>query len=61
MRALALYAGLATAVLGRHIYLSTGCLHGNHDYCQASTGAVGGKRPAECKFDRAGCICRCHR
>lgn len=43
-----------------HRYLSTGCLHGRHDYCQAMTGHAGAKRPAECKFCAARCICACH-
>ncbi|MBB1252901.1 hypothetical protein H3146_05905 [Streptomyces sp. OF3] len=49
---------------GRHVYLSTGCLHGRHDYCQAMTGANGQKRPGQCKFaDEHGCtpcVCPCH-
>lgn len=44
-----------------HEYLSTGCLHGDHAYCQGTTGAVGAKRPAECKFCGAPCICDCHK
>lgn len=44
-----------------HDYLSTGCLHGRHDYCQAPTGAVGVKAPAKCKFCNAQCKCTCHR
>lgn len=43
-----------------HVYLSTGCLHDNHDYCKSMTGAAGGKRPGECKFCHAKCICPCH-
>lgn len=43
-----------------HRYLSTGCLHGEHDYCKGETGAVGAKQPAECKFCEAPCICGCH-
>lgn len=43
---------------GAHVYLSTGCLHGKHGYCQ-STGE-GRKVPAECKFCAAPCICPCH-
>lgn len=46
--------------LGTHAYLSTGCLHGNHDYCKSMTGLNGAKRPAECKQCRAKCICPCH-
>ena len=43
-----------------HVYLSTGCWHGDHDYCQSMTGLNGAKRPAECKKCRAKCICPCH-
>jgi hypothetical protein len=44
-----------------HRYLSTGCLHGDHDYCKAPTGAAGSKTPASCKFCRSKCVCGCHR
>lgn len=44
-----------------HEYLSTGCLHGRHDYCQNKQGQAGPKRPGECKFCGAKCRCRCHR
>lgn len=60
MRLLAAYAGLATLVTGRHVYLSTGCLHGDHGYCQALTGKIGLKAPASCKTCTVACICRCH-
>jgi hypothetical protein len=43
-----------------HHYLSTGCLHGRHDYCQGTEGAAGPKVPNSCKFCRAPCICPCH-
>lgn len=43
-----------------HHYLSTGCLHGQHDYCQNKTGIAGPKRPAQCKFCAAPCRCACH-
>ncbi|MFM9703633.1 hypothetical protein [Streptomyces galilaeus] len=43
-----------------HHYLSTGCLHGDHGYCQGMTGIAGSKRPGECKFCRAPCRCICH-
>lgn len=45
---------------GVHHYLSTGCLHGNHGYCQGMTGMNGAKRPASCKFCGAPCQCPCH-
>ncbi|MFD4258193.1 hypothetical protein ACFWR9_11320 [Streptomyces sp. NPDC058534] len=44
-----------------HTYRSTGCLHGEHDYCKASVGRAGAKAPASCKFCAAPCICACHR
>lgn len=43
-----------------HLYLSTGCFHGQHGYCQSNTGQNGGKLPAQCKFCQAPCLCRCH-
>jgi hypothetical protein len=47
-----------------HEYLSTSCLHGEHAYCQSTTGISGSimwaKTPASCKFCGAACICPCH-
>jgi len=43
-----------------HIYLSTGCLHGQHDYCQSDTGLAGAKKPSRCKWCDAFCQCPCH-
>lgn len=43
-----------------HVYLSTGCRHGDHTYCQNHTGQSGHKTPAQCKFCRSPCICGCH-
>lgn len=43
-----------------HLYLSTGCLHDQHDYCQSHTGLSGAKRPASCKWCAARCVCPCH-
>lgn len=46
-----------------HVYLSTACLHGQHDYCNACTGVAGTKVPGTCKFCGAPCRCRhpgCH-
>lgn len=43
-----------------HHYLSTGCFHGKHDYCNSMTGYQGAKRPARCKFCDAKCLCACH-
>jgi hypothetical protein len=51
-------AGPTTA--GAHVYLSTGCLHGDHDYCKSMTGLNGAKRPGSCKHCGAKCICNCH-
>jgi hypothetical protein len=44
-----------------HVYLSTGCFHGDHDYCKNMTGLNGAKRPASCKKCGAKCICGCHK
>lgn len=44
----------------QHVYLSTGCYHGDHAYCSAPTGAVGAKQPAQCKHCSAPCVCPCH-
>lgn len=44
-----------------HHYLSTGCRHGEHAYCQGNTGYAGPKKPAVCKFCDAPCICPCHK
>lgn len=46
---------------GDHDYLSTGCLHGEHAYCQSMTGQAGAKRPGRCKFCDARCVCSCHK
>jgi hypothetical protein len=44
-----------------HIYLSTGCLHGVHGYCQSPKRFDGeDKLPSSCKFCGAPCICPCH-
>jgi hypothetical protein len=43
-----------------HVYLSTGCLHGDHDYCKNPTGLAGAKRPGSCKHCGAKCQCPCH-
>lgn len=55
---------LLRALTGRrgHLYLSTSCLHGRHDYCAAPARADDGcpKSPAKCKFCPAPCVCRCH-
>lgn len=43
-----------------HVYLSTACLHGRHDYCQGREGQAGPKEPAVCKFCSSRCVCECH-
>ncbi|MFE9372277.1 hypothetical protein ACFYM2_21255 [Streptomyces sp. NPDC006711] len=65
----ALRARLVDERHGHHAYLSTGCLHGDHSYCQTQAKRYDGstKTAATCKFcesadDRGGhCVCRCHR
>lgn len=47
-------------ILVNHLYVSTGCQHGRHDYCALTEGAAGEKRPAKCKFCPALCLCPCH-
>lgn len=53
--------GHQLAADGTHHYFSTGCLHGEHAYCQGGTGRVGAKKPSQCKFCAAPCRCECHR
>lgn len=43
-----------------HVYLSTACLHDQHDYCNSTVGHAGDKVPARCKFCPATCVCDCH-
>lgn len=44
-----------------HEYLSTSCLHTLHHYCKSTATETGAeKRPAECKFCKAPCVCWCH-
>ena len=43
-----------------HVYLSTSCLHGECGYCKAESGMAGPKKPAQCKFCAAPCVCPCH-
>ena len=61
-------APAATQATG-HVYLSTGCLHGDlvlpdgrtgHQYCQSDTGKAGAKKPSRCKWCDAFCQCACH-
>ncbi|MFJ4828428.1 hypothetical protein ACIP79_00580 [Streptomyces sp. NPDC088747] len=63
LRHVGVKVGPVIKVAGRvvdHEYLSTGCLHGEHDYCKATAGKAGAKQPAQCKFCGAPCICECH-
>ena len=56
----------AVAEGDEHSYLSTGCLHGRHDYCAATGRMVDDgvgmqlKDSATCKWCPAKCICECH-
>ena len=43
-----------------HLYLSTGCLHGDHEYCASPKGIAGVKTSACCKQCGSPCICSCH-
>jgi hypothetical protein len=52
--------GVSAVTLAPHEYLSTGCLHDQHDYCQSMTGYQGQKRPGQCKFCDAVCSGTCH-
>ncbi len=61
VRWLALAAAVVQLVTGRHVYLSTGCLTGDHRYCQAPTGFAGVKQGSQAKFTNAPCVCSCHR
>lgn len=55
------YAALLVG-LGPHRYLSTGCLHRNHEHCRSTVAADGHtKTPGTCKFCTAVCVCPCHR
>lgn len=45
----------------RHVYLSTACMHGIHQHCQAGATQYGEEKvPATCKWCAAPCICPCH-
>ena len=50
----------------KHSYLSTACLHQEHNYCKRSVGEnhlgeTWTKDPGKCKFCNALCVCACHR
>ena len=59
-RRLGLHTSAAETQSDVHVYLSTGCFHGDHNYCKNMTGLNGAKRPGECKHCGAKCICLCH-
>lgn len=41
-----------------HDYISTSCLHGDHEHCRSAVNAAGGeKTPGTCKHCKA--VCRC--
>lgn len=61
VRMLAVTASVVQLMLGRHVYLSTGCLVGRHDYCANMVGMQGAKRGGRAKFTDAPCVCTCHR
>lgn len=43
---------------GEHVYLSTACLHGQHEHCRSAVAVDGGiKEPGTCKFCGAACVC----
>lgn len=52
--------GLSCDGQGKHLYLSTGCLHDDHKYCKSHTGLSGRKKPASCKHCGVACVCFCH-
>lgn len=51
-------APAAEADASEHVYLSTACLHGQHEHCRSAVAADGGaKKPGTCKFCGAVCVC----
>ena len=53
------------APVDSHVYLSTGCLHGKHDYCgsaagRSDSGVTWEKVPGRCKWCVSYCQCVCH-
>lgn len=61
VRLLALWAAVKQAVTGQHVYFSTGCMAGEHDWCKSMIGLNGKKNGGLSKFSNAPCICWCHR
>lgn len=59
-RAKAIVPPFPPPIRGLHSYLSTGCLHGRHSYCQGTDGQAGPKTPSTCKWCPAKCRCACH-
>jgi hypothetical protein len=52
---------MTTQPATEHAYLSTACLHLQHDYCSAKQRPDGTtKIPSSCKFCGTPCICACH-
>jgi hypothetical protein len=46
---------------GTHLYLSTSCLHDDHNHCRCDHAITGNpKTAATCKFCPAACVCSCH-
>jgi len=43
-----------------HVYLSTSCLHSQHEHCRSDVGPHGRKVPGQCKWCPAMCVCPCH-
>lgn len=59
LRLVNLQAAVLTLATGRHRYLSTACLHGQHHHCRSWVNRDDEpKVPGTCKFDRGEvCIC----
>lgn len=52
---------LVSVLDGHPAYLSTGCLHGQHEHCRCTVNVEGDpKVPGRCKFCTSECICPCH-
>lgn len=44
------------------MYLSTACLHDEHEHCNSSVAIDGGpKQAGKCKFCESRCVCPCHK
>lgn len=52
---------MSTVEPEKHVYLSTACLHGEHEYCQGAVTREGEEKiPGKCKFCDSKCCCVCH-